>query len=135
MGTGIHGEFGNTYGSQERYRIGKSVPPTEKSYRMALEPHYYAGVIAQKYNIHLRGSKVKISLVFNPKLPSSGRVRKAAPNIIELGPMAFASESELANTIAHELNHARSFLKGGRAPENRAYASGNKLEEYIKGRR
>jgi hypothetical protein len=32
--------------------------------------------------------------------------------IIRLGPSAFSSEGALANTIAHELNHARAFIKG-----------------------
>lgn len=60
---------------------------------------------------------------------------KDRPDIIELGPKVFASEKELANTIAHELNHARSFLKGGNASEKTAYASGDALEEYIRGKR
>ena len=135
MGAGIHGGFGNTRGNRARLRIGTPVPPTEKDLRMALDPQYYANVIASKYNIHLKGSKQRISIVFKPALYSAGRVREKAPNIIEIGPLAFISEREWANTIAHELNHARSFLKGGNAPENTAYASGDKLEEYIKGRR
>ena len=60
---------------------------------------------------------------------------KSRPDIIELGPKAFVNESELANTIAHELNHARSYLKGGKAPEKAAYASGDSLEDYIRGKR
>lgn len=55
------------------------------------------------------------------------------PYVIELGPGAFLSEVELANTIAHELNHARSFIKGGNAPERTAYRSGNTLAKYIRG--
>ena len=135
MGSGIHGGFGNTYGSDERYRIGRPVPETKKTLRMALEHDYYSKVIAKKYNIHLKGSGKEIKIVYNPELKSAGRVRKVAPNVIELGPMAFSSESELANTIAHELNHSRSYLKGGSAPERTAYESGNKLEDYMKGRR
>ena len=88
-----------------------------------------------KYNIHLKGGNKEISIVINPNLASAGRVKKCCPNIIELGSKAFVSETELANTIAHELNHARSFLKGGDAPESIAYASGDALEEYIKGKR
>ena len=49
--------------------------------------------------------------------------------------MAFSSEEQLANTIAHELNHARSFLKGENAPEQPAYNAGDALEEYIRGER
>ena len=45
------------------------------------------------------------------------------------------TDQTIKNTIAHELNHARSYLKGGTAPERTAYASGNKLEEYMKGKR
>jgi hypothetical protein len=41
----------------------------------------------------------------------------------------------LANVIAHELNHARSWLKGGVAPESSAYRAGDALEEYIQGLR
>ena len=133
MGAGFHGGFGNTIGAQERYRIGHSVPATEKDLQMALNPIYYSSVISQKYGIHLKGSKQEITIVFNPDLKSSGRVRKARPNVIELGPLAFSDERELANTIAHELNHARSFLRGGTAPESTAYAAGDMLEEYIRG--
>ena len=135
MGAGLHGGFGATAGSEERLRIGRVVPPTEKDLHMALNPNHYSKVITTKYNIHLRGSKTQIRIEFNPELKSSGRVRKAYPAVIELGPLAFSSERELANTIAHELNHARSYLKGGTAPERTAYASGNKLEEYMKGKR
>ena len=53
MGGGYHGGFGDTSGNQERLRIGRPVSATEKNYRMALDPEYYIGVIAKKYNIHL----------------------------------------------------------------------------------
>ena len=133
MGAGFHGGFGATFGAQERYRIGRPVPATEKNLEMALNPAYYSSVISQKYHIHLKGSKQEIIIVFNPNLKSSGRVKKARPNVIELGPLAFSSERELANTIAHELNHARSYLRGGTAPESTAYAAGDTLDEYIRG--
>ena len=83
----------------------------------------------------MTGGNQAIKIVINPNLVSAGRVIKDRPNIIELGPKAFVSEKELANTIAHELNHTRSFLKGGNAPEKTAYASGDTLEAYIKGKR
>lgn len=133
MGAGKHGGFGNTYGS--RNRIGSPVPPTERNYEMALNPHYYATVIASKYNIHLKCGGTKIIIEINPKLTSAGKVREARPNVIELGPSAFYSEIELANTIAHEVNHARSFMRGGDSPEEKAYPAGNALEDYIRGRR
>jgi hypothetical protein len=37
MGAGIHGGFGNTHGSRERFRIGRPVPPTEKNSRNGSE--------------------------------------------------------------------------------------------------
>lgn len=135
MGAGIHGGFGKTRGSCERHRIGHQVPSTEINLEMALNKNYYVETICQKYNVHLKSGNKSIQIVINPNLISSGRVVKSRPNIIELGPRAFVSEKELANTIAHELNHARSFLKGGNAPEKTAYTSGDTLEEYIRGKR
>ena len=135
MGAGIHGGFGKTNGNQERYRLGHSVPPTPKDLAMALSKEYYVEKICEKYNIHLKSGKTEIKILINPDLVPAGRVVKSRPNIIELGPKAFISETELANTIAHELNHARSYLKGGRAPEKTAYASGDSLEDYIRGKR
>ena len=64
-----------------------------------------------------------------------GRTMADAPNVIEIGPSAFYSEKQLANTIAHELNHVRSFLRGGSAPEETAYPAGNALQSYIEGER
>ena len=58
---------------------------------------------------------------------------KKSPNIIDIGPGALMSEKELANTIAHELNHARSFLRGGNALEKPANEAGDTLQRYIEG--
>ena len=104
---------------------------------MMLSPEYYSATIAKKYNIHLKGSGKKIEIVYNPDLGlrAAGRVLASNPYVIEIGPLALASESELANTIAHELNHARDFIRGGSAPEDRAYRSGDSLAHYIAGRR
>lgn len=135
MGAGFHGGFGNTYGNQERHRIGVPVPPTRKTFEMALNPNFYVKTICDKYNIHLKSGQTQITIEFNPNLAAAGRVVKSRPNVIELGTKAFINETELANTIAHELNHARSYLKGGHAPETTAYASGNTLEKYIKGKK
>ena len=137
MGAGYHGGFGKTRGSDERNRIGKPVPPTERNYDMATNPTYHARVIANKYGINLKGSGKKIEIIFNPDLPlgNPGKTRRRNPYVIELGPSAFFSETELANTIAHELNHARDYIRGGIADEKPAYASGDALEDYIRGGR
>lgn len=137
MGAGVHGGFGNTLGSLSRNRIGHIVEETVKSLEMALNPTHYASVIADKYNIHMKGSGKKIEIVFNPNLGPGvyGRTKRENPYRIEIGPAALTSEIELANTIAHELNHARDFIRGGTAPEKNAYASGDALSAYIRGRR
>ena len=133
MGAGYHGGFGSAI----RNRIGKVVEATQKTLELALSPKLYADTIAKKLNIHLKGSGRAISIVYNPNLPPGimGRTSKNNPYQIEIGPSALYSEIELANTIAHELNHARSFIKGGNAPEKKAYKSGNALEKYMKGKK
>ena len=128
----------NKSSSNSRNRIGNPVNPMDKTYEMALNPELYANEVAKKYGINLKGSGQKISILYNPELASAGKTRAVKPNVIELGTSAFVSEEELANTIAHELNHARSFLKGGDAPEwgkGGAYPAGNALTEYIRGER
>ena len=137
MGAGYHGGFGNTQGSGERNRIGNPVPPTERTYEMALNPVYYAGVVAKKYRMKMTCEGKEIQIIYNSKLPEGNpvKVRESNPTVIELGRSAFYSEAELANTIAHELNHVRSFLRGGNAPEDPAYDSGNALADYIRGGR
>lgn len=134
MGAGYHGNFGQTSGTQ--YRIGVPVQITEKTYEMALNYNLYIKKIIKKYNIHLKGSGKHIEIIYNPnmKIGIAGKVSISNPLIIELGPSALVSEYELANTIAHELNHSRSYLKHGYAREKPAYASGNKLEKYMRGK-
>ena len=104
---------------------------------MALDPETYANTIAEKYGINLKGSGQDITIKYNPDLrPGTyGRTTAVNPNVIEIGPDALMSETELANTIAHELNHARDFIRGGIAPEPSAYSAGNALADYINGGR
>ncbi|MCR5662526.1 MAG: hypothetical protein K6G50_10455 [bacterium] len=141
MGTGIHGGFGKTYGArattfrEERRRVGKPVNPSEKTYEMALNPLSYVYFIARKYNIHLRGSGREVKIVYDDTISTGtyGKVFKDEPNVIYIGHDAIRDEEQLANTIAHELNHARSYLKNGVAPEKTAYPAGNRLAKYIRG--
>ncbi len=137
MGSGTHGGFGHTAGSQVRFRKGHPRPEIVKDLSMALNPETYAQAVADKYNIHMKGSGYTIKIVYDPFISRGryGKTSKDDPFQIHIGPDAFISEEELANTIAHELNHARDFIKGGSAPENRAYKSGNALAEYIRGER
>jgi hypothetical protein len=117
------------------YRQGTPVAPMEKTLDMSLNPELYANEVAKKYGINLKGSGQEITIKYNPDLPQAGLSRQATPNVIELGSSAYYSEGELANTIAHELNHARSWLQGGSAPEEFAYPAGNALQDYINGGR
>lgn len=87
--------------------------------------------------INLRGSGQSITIKYNADLRPGiyGRTTAANPYVIEIESDALVSEEELANTIAHELNHARDFIRGGIAPESSAYSSGNALSDYIMGGR
>lgn len=136
MGTGNHGGFGNTKGSV-RFRKGNPVEPTPKTYEMALSPVEYANVIAKKFRINLKGSGKAIIIKYDSSLPAGilGITKEVEPNVICFGPYATQSEKMLATTIAHELNHARSFLKGKRAPESTAKKSERALGSYIGGKR
>ena len=127
----------HTDGTGVRNRKGQPVPVTEKNLDMALDPETYANTIAEKYGINLKGSGQDITIKYNPDLrPGTyGRTTAVNPNVIEIGPDALLSETELANTIAHELNHARDFIRGGIAPEPSAYSAGDALEDYINGGR
>ncbi|MBR6027968.1 MAG: hypothetical protein IKP40_02685 [Clostridia bacterium] len=126
---------GNMESGEVRYRKGVPVQPTEKALDMALDKHTYAMAIAQKYNIHLVAGGKPVRIVIDDTQVPPGKTRQGIPNTMFLGPLAFVSEEELANTIAHEVNHNRSFARGGMAPEDPAYAAGNALGAYIRGER
>ena len=109
-------ESGSKGGTDVRNRQGRPVLATEKTLDMALDPETYANTIAEKYGINLRGSGQSITIKYNADLRPGiyGRTTAANPYVIEIGSDALVSEEELANTIAHELNHARDFIRGGR---------------------
>lgn len=135
MGAGFHGGFGATLGSN--FRLGVPVLPTSKTLEMALNPVYYSNVIVKKFNIHLKSSGKRIRVEFDPSLAPGqyGRTKKSNPYVIYVGRDAFSSEEQLANTIAHELRHARDYIKKGKSSEPPAYRSGNSLSAYIRGER
>lgn len=136
MGAGYHGGFGKTKGAEQRNRLGEPVPPTPKTLDMVLNPELHAKMIAEKYGINLRSKGKEVAIKYNKDLRPGvyGITRRSNPYVIEIGPSAFTNETELANTIAHELNHSRSFIKGGTAPEKTAYSAGDKLSKYIGGK-
>ena len=132
------GRGSETLGNIEevRYREGKVIKPMEVTYDMRLNPEEYAHAVVDKYGINLSGSGQKINIKFDPyHIKGPGVSRKIDPTNIILGPQAFMSEEELARTISHELNHARSWLKEGGAPEDIARAAENALGDFINGGR
>lgn len=106
-----------------RLRSGLAQPGVTRTLESSLNPDAHISDVVSHYEINLRESGQSISVHFNPNLASAGRVRAASPNVIEVGPAAFASSEEMARTLAHELNHARSFLRGGAAPESTTYGA------------
>ena len=120
---------------KERNRAGSPVNPINKTLDMALDPDTYIRSVVKKYRINLKAGGKPVEVIFDPDIVQYGKTRKSEPNKIRLGRMALLNEEELANTIAHELNHCRSFAKGKNAPEETAYAAGDALAAYIKGER
>lgn len=126
---------------------GRVVPPLEKTLEHALNPEAYLNAIVKKYRINLRGSGVEINIFYDPAMRRGtlGLTREVeGGRIIRIGPDALADEATAANTIAHELNHARDYIRGGKHKphgdgssigDGTVYGSGNALEDYIKGRR
>jgi hypothetical protein len=107
----------------------------ERTYEGALNPQSYIDDVVRERGINLRGSGQQIQAVYNPNLASAGMSRAATPTVIEVGPLAMSSSDELARTLSHELNHARSWLKGGVAPESTAYAAEDALSAWLAGLR
>jgi hypothetical protein len=140
---------GNTAGAgpSELYRLGKSVAPMERTYEHALSPQLYLEDLSGHYGINLRGSGQPVSLLFDESLPAGqlGVTRAAeGGRVIRIGPDALVDEATAANTIAHELSHARDYLRGNihkphgtntSVGDGSVYGSGNALEEWIKGKR
>jgi hypothetical protein len=129
----------------ELYRLGRPATSLERTYEHALSPQLYAEDVAAHYGINLRGSGQKIGLIYDDALPAGqyGVTRAAeGGRVIRVGPDAMMDEATLANTIAHELSHARDYLRDGvHKPhgssasfgDGSVYGSGNALEQWIKG--
>lgn len=130
------------------YRLGRPAAPLERTLDHALNPQQYAEDVAAHYGINLRGSGQKISIEIDHALPPGqyGVTREIhGGRLIHLGPDAFIDQPTLANTIAHELSHARDFLRGGAhkphgdrssvGGDGSVYGAGNALEEWIRGLR
>jgi len=124
-------------GAAYRYRIGHPVEQITRTIAHYTNRESYFYDVAKKYGINLRGIKI----VFDPDLPP-GRygltTAAGGGRVIHVGPDAFANDATAANTIAHELNHARDLIANGgqfRGDEETAQAAGDALQSYIEGRR
>lgn len=109
----------------------------------SLDPQRYVEDIADYFRINLRGSGQRISVLYDDTLPE-GQFGVTRPNeggrVIRIGPTAIrGGDGTTANTIAHELSHARDFLRGGlHKPHGNVwdiangtpYGSGNALEAW-----
>jgi hypothetical protein len=107
----------------------------------------YLSDVASTYGINLRGSGTSIAAVFDRSLPlgQSGVTRASEGGlVIRIGPLGAADDATAANTIAHELSHARYYLKHGTFDgevhggmysigDGTLYGSGNALEAWILG--
>ncbi len=118
------------------YRKDVIVEPTKIEYPEILDRNRTISIVVEKFNIHLRGSGKPVKVIYDDTIKADyGMTNTEKPDEIRVGYMAFASEEELARTIAHELVHSRELLKTGKTDEVRSYDSDRKLHEYIAGLR
>jgi hypothetical protein len=107
----------------------------------------YLRQVADKYGINLRGSGNDIDVVWDTTLDpgTQGVTRRIEGGLVfRVNPYEHSDEADLANTIAHELSHARDYQRGTHKPhgnrnslpgEDSAYGAGNGLESWIRGQR
>ncbi|GEM49477.1 hypothetical protein [Deinococcus cellulosilyticus] len=116
---------------------------TPLPYEYGTDRQEYVEQVAKKFGINLKGSGQKIQVIYDDTIDftQEGLTKaKEGGLIIRVGPGSFKTsnpadlEANVANTIAHELRHARNYLKGLKIDDELdALASGEKLEAYIKG--
>jgi hypothetical protein len=132
--------------SKSKKRVNFSWNTTGRTYEHALNPQGYVEDVATHYGINLRGSGQKISVLYDSGL-GAGKYgvtyASEGGKVIRIGPDALVDQPTTANTIAHELSHARDFLRGSHKPhgfdssvgDGSVYGSGNALESWIRGGR
>jgi hypothetical protein len=139
----------NTCGGEERAAVGVRQGGVERTMDNSLDKTTYLNDVANKYGINLRGSGQSISVVFDPDLgPGLLGVTRAAEGgrVIRVGPDGIYDDATAANTIAHELSHARYYLRNGTfegeihgnadsMADGTPYGSGNALQDWIEGNR
>jgi hypothetical protein len=136
-------------GPAARAAMGRVQTGVTRTLENSLNKTTYLNDVAGRYGVNLRGSGQRISVTFDPDLPAGqlGVTRAAeGGRVIRVGPDGIADDATAANTIAHELSHARYYLKNGTFKgevhgtvdsmgDGTPYGSGNALQEWIEGRR
>ncbi|WP_347728008.1 RHS repeat-associated core domain-containing protein [Streptomyces sp. CAU 1734] len=136
-------------GPQEREARGIRQGEVERTLDNSLDKDTYLRDVAEKYGINLRGSGRDISVVYDPDLPQGNEgVTRAVEGglVIRVGPSGVVDDVTAANTIAHELSHARYYLRNGTfegeihgtadsMADGTPYGSGNALQDWIEGNR
>ncbi|MFF4330195.1 putative T7SS-secreted protein [Streptomyces sp. NPDC001591] len=132
----------------EKTREGVEQGPVERTLDNSLDKDTYLRDVASRYGINLHGSGKEIQVIFDPTVNSLGVTRQIESGlIIRIGPAGITDDATAANTIAHELSHARYLLKNngsfegeihgdaGSIADGTPYGSGNALEDWIRGNR
>jgi hypothetical protein len=138
--------------ASEQYAIGRPVPEIERSLDQVLNKELYLYDIARKYGINLQGVKIVYDHGLGTGTGRIGITKEAeGGHTIRIGPDALETEAKAANTIAHELSHARDYRRGAgtkrpdlhkphgdeqsAAGDGSVYGAGKALESYIRGER
>ncbi len=135
----VDGDVGANQAAKAPPELFATRPPLEKTFEHALNPQLYLDDVVKYYGINLRGVKA----VYDPTLePGKLGVTRANEGgmVIRIGRDAFVDEPTLANTVAHELSHARDYQRGAHKEHGDAssmgdgtvYGAGNALERMIR---
>jgi hypothetical protein len=128
-------------GGGYRNRLSVARSPIPRTYESYSDPMPYVMDVVREMGINLRGSgqKVEIRFLDELRMGNLGRTRSREPNIIYIANLHhFPDSNELALTIAHELHHARGYLKGLRdnaVDEPSAYEAEDALKSWMNGDR
>ena len=100
----------------------------------------YIKAVIEKYGINTRATKFIYDASLDPanalgltKELEKGKISRIGPGAFLVGTTELEREATVANTVAHELVHARNYLRGlrGIVDEPQAILSGEMLETYI----
>ncbi|MEV0991746.1 RHS repeat-associated core domain-containing protein [Streptomyces sp. NPDC049949] len=143
------GSGGRAAAGEERAAVGVRQGDVERTLDNSLDKTTYLKDVAKKNGINLRGSGHDISVIYDPDLgPGLLGVTRASEGgrVIRVGPDGIYDDATAANTIAHELSHARYYSKNGTfegeihghagsMADGTPYGSGNALQDWMEGKR